>query len=183
MDWKGTVTAVSENVFPGISKKIDEELYGYEVMSNLPLQMSLYFNVIFAPLWCILIILFLNENFQLYTELYKFIIITIIVTIFAIEVLRLYLGYEGNLKDKVPELAGFWMLSVLLQFPLQMFLLLNPFFGLNVVEVVAQGLMCLLLCLQLIFGYLALKYTALQQAAYFRIMKCKNLDTFKYKVS
>lgn len=31
-------------------------------MSNLPLQMSLYFNVIFAPLWCIPIILFLNEN-------------------------------------------------------------------------------------------------------------------------
>ncbi|CAH0555180.1 unnamed protein product [Brassicogethes aeneus] len=73
---------------------------GFEVMSNLPLQMSLYFNVIFVPLWGLLLTLFLVENFYSYTELYKFIVITILSTIFIMEILRLYLGYEGNLKDK-----------------------------------------------------------------------------------
>eukprot|EP00731_Ephydatia_muelleri_P023399 Em0015g982a len=43
---------------------------------------------------------------------------------FAVEILRLYLGYEGNLREKVPELAGFWLLT-LLQTPLVLFVMAN----------------------------------------------------------
>ena len=35
------------------------------------------------------------------------------------QVVRLYLGYLGNLGEKVPELAGFWLLTILLQLPMQ----------------------------------------------------------------
>lgn len=65
------------------------------------------------------------------------------------------------------------MLSLLLQFPLQGFLLLNPYFGFYVLEIVAQSVMFSLLCIQLISGYYALRYTASKQAAYFRIMKLR----------
>lgn len=65
------------------------------------------------------------------------------------------------------------MLSILLQLPLQGFLLLNPYFGLNPLEFVPQTLMFILLNTQNITGYYTLKNTAKKQAAYFRIMKLK----------
>lgn len=40
-------------------------------------------------------------QYPFYDELYKYITVTIVVTSFAIEIVRLYLGYEGNLRDKV----------------------------------------------------------------------------------
>ncbi|KAK5645283.1 hypothetical protein RI129_006583 [Pyrocoelia pectoralis] len=182
MDWKETVTQVSEKVFPGISHKINNnDNIENEVMSNLPLQMALYFNVVFVPVWFVIIIIFLNDTFNCYSELYKFLSITIVVLIIVAELLRLYLGYEGNLRDKIPELAGFWMLSLLLQFPLQSLLLFNPYFNLYVVEVIAQSVMLILLVAQLIFGYQALKFTALTQATYFKLMKLRN-DSFSTKI-
>ncbi|KAJ8944533.1 hypothetical protein NQ318_009696, partial [Aromia moschata] len=126
---------------------------GRHVLSNLPLQMALYFNVIFAPVWTVFIVLFLIENYSSYNELYKFIIVTIIATLFVVEALRLYLGYEGNLRDRIPELAGFWMLTLFLQFPLQ---------GISAIEPILWIL---------ISGYCALKYTATQQTIYFRNIK------------
>ncbi|KAJ8985265.1 hypothetical protein NQ317_007050 [Molorchus minor] len=207
MDWKETVISMSDHVFPGISHRVD---FGKNVLTNLPLQMALYFNAIFAPVWVTVFVLYLTENYNLYDELYKFIIITIITTVFLVEILRLYLGYEGNLQDRVsvlgmklyrvnsfnlkqpqmlveqlnqyycrvrkdyeyillqiPELAGFWMLTLLLQFPLQGFLLFNPYFGLHILELVVQGVMFTMLCLQLLTGYCALRYTATQQTIYF----------------
>ena len=50
--------------------------------------------------------------------MYKFILVTLLVATTIIEITRLYLGYLGNLTEKVPELAGFWLLTVLLQFPM-----------------------------------------------------------------
>jgi transmembrane protein 17 len=136
--------------------------------------MSLYFNVVFAPFWMTIILLYLKDTYICFGEIYKFIVITIISTVFATELARLYLGYKGNLEDKIPELAGFWMLSSLLQFPLQAFLLLNPYFKFHIIEIVVQSIMLLMLGVQLISSYCALKFTAAQQATYFRIMKLRS---------
>ncbi|KAJ8942221.1 hypothetical protein NQ314_010121 [Rhamnusium bicolor] len=135
MDLSETVTSVSNHVFPGLSHKVDNSLLGNQVLSNLPLQMALYFNAIFAPIWIIVIVLFLVE--------------------------------------KIPELAGFWMLSVFLQLPLQGFLLFNPHFGFYISEVIVQSVMFTMLCIQVISGYCALRYTAAQQATYFRTVKLR----------
>ena len=64
-------------------------------------------------------------KYHLLNYLYKFVLVTVIVAVIIIELVRLYLGYLGNLTEKVPELAGFWLLTILLQLPLQGFLLLN----------------------------------------------------------
>ena len=66
-----------------------------------------------------------DVKYHLLNYLYKFVLVTILVAIIIIEVVRLYLGYLGNLTEKVPELAGFWLLTILLQLPLQGFLLFN----------------------------------------------------------
>lgn len=80
--------------------------------------MALYFNVIFAPIWMLIMTIILintvnalitnhhyliSNKFQYgsYDELYRLVTITVIVSILIVEVLRLYLGYEGNLRDKV----------------------------------------------------------------------------------
>uniref|UniRef100_T1HFI1 Uncharacterized protein n=1 Tax=Rhodnius prolixus TaxID=13249 RepID=T1HFI1_RHOPR len=57
--------------------------------------------------------------------LYQFILALSLVAVIIIEGIRLYIGYIGNLKEKIPEIASFWLISVLLQTPLQMFLLLS----------------------------------------------------------
>ncbi|KAK9879852.1 hypothetical protein WA026_008356 [Henosepilachna vigintioctopunctata] len=172
MDWKTTVAAMSDRVFPGLSTNVEKQ--GNEVMSNLPLQMAIYFNAIYTPFWIFIILMYLTEELRYFSDLYKFVILTVICIAILVEILRLYLGYEGNLRDKVPELAGFWMLSVLLQFPIQSILLFTPHIEFSILEVLSQTIMFVMLITQIISGYIALKFTAAQQAIYFRIMKLKS---------
>ena len=87
--------------------------------------MVLYLNVIYFPCWLGVTIMVTSVKFHLLNYLYKFVLVTILVAVIIIEVVRLYLGYLGNLTEKVPELAGFWLLTILLQLPLQGFLLFN----------------------------------------------------------
>lgn len=63
------------------------------------------------------------------------------------------------------------MLSLLLQFPLQGFLLCNPVFRMNILERVIQGIMVSLLLIQLITGFVALRRTAKYQAKEFEMRK------------
>ncbi|XP_023027213.2 transmembrane protein 17 isoform X1 [Leptinotarsa decemlineata] len=163
MPRKRQVTNTSHD-FPGYQNMTETE-----VLSNLPLQMALYFNVVFAPVWVIITILLLERNYQSYEELNKYVTVTIIATIFFVEILRLFLGYEGNLKDKIPELAGFWMLSLLLQLPMQGYLLFNPHSRMYILEIVVQSIMFILLIIQLVAGYWAMKYTAVQQTNYYKL--------------
>ncbi|KAJ8877150.1 hypothetical protein PR048_021603 [Dryococelus australis] len=67
------------------------------------------------------------------------------------------LYWENMLIDQVPELAGFWMLSLLLQLPLQLFLTLNKHTAPQVVEVAMQLVMLALLTVQLVSGFVALR--------------------------
>uniref|UniRef100_A0A3B5L4Q6 Transmembrane protein 17 n=1 Tax=Xiphophorus couchianus TaxID=32473 RepID=A0A3B5L4Q6_9TELE len=95
------------------------------VLSSLQLQMSLYFNMWFFPCWWISETVMLHLKYPALPEYYKFILVTILLLMTLIEAIRLYLGYAGNLQEKVPELAGFWLLTTLLQLPLILFQLFN----------------------------------------------------------
>ncbi|GIY44703.1 transmembrane protein 17B [Caerostris darwini] len=105
---------VTEVVFPGI--KIS---YGHkfsrkseEVLSSLPLQMCLYFNVNYSPLWILVRIGCLIYKFYDLSQLYQILLTTIIVLMIVVEISRLYLGYVGNLTEKVPELAVYLLLII-----------------------------------------------------------------------
>nr|XP_030123113.1 transmembrane protein 17 isoform X1 [Taeniopygia guttata] len=88
-----------------------------EILSSLPLQMSLYFNVYFFPLWWLITVAILYMKYPALSDYYKFILVTIMILVSLTELIRLYLGYVGNLLEKVPELAGFWLLTLLPQLP------------------------------------------------------------------
>ncbi|KAL1488518.1 hypothetical protein ABEB36_014984 [Hypothenemus hampei] len=167
MSWKEKFLNISRNIFPCLALSKTSGKLDNQVKSNLPLQMAAYFNVIFLPVWIIVLTQFLIENYSKFSQLVQVLIVTIISTTFLIEVVRMYMMYEGNLNDKIPELAGFWMLSVFLQVPLQGVLLFNPYFKLRVLEIVCQSVIFVLLIIQIIFGYVGIKYTASQQAKYY----------------
>uniref|UniRef100_A0A1B6M7Q6 Transmembrane protein 17 n=1 Tax=Graphocephala atropunctata TaxID=36148 RepID=A0A1B6M7Q6_9HEMI len=171
---KQTVSTVSEHIFPGIgysfsnNSSLPQCKERNEAVSNFPLQMALFFNVAFFPVWLTTIIVMLPLKFEKLPDLNKIILIIALTAAVLIEMTRLYMGYLGNLTGNIPGLAGFWMLSLLLQSPLQLLMLL-PALRPGVVELVSQSVMCCLLAVQLFSGFLALSDLARYSSARFHV--------------
>ncbi|XP_053155635.1 transmembrane protein 17-like [Hemicordylus capensis] len=140
-----------------------------EIVSNLPLQMSLYFNLCFFPFWWLSSVVVLQLKYSFLPDYYKFILVTVIILSTLIEIIRLYLGYMGNLQEKVPELAGFWLLSLLLQLPLILFLLLNESLKIQPLERAVHIIFVIFLVFQVITAFLALKRMVNQLATRFHL--------------
>ncbi|KAH0621826.1 hypothetical protein JD844_023476 [Phrynosoma platyrhinos] len=140
-----------------------------EIVSSLPLQMSLYFNLCFFPFWWVSNVLMLQLKYPVLPDYYKFILVTIVILTSLIEMIRLYLGYMGNLQEKVPELAGFWLLSILLQLPLILFLLLNEGLKIQPLERAVNIIFIMFLAFQVISAFLALRRMVNQLATRFHL--------------
>lgn len=175
---KQTLKQVGETMFPGISEsyygaksspKFPISKLGNEIVTDLPLQMCLFFNLCYFPFWLIISIVIAYVKYDHLNYLYKFILVTILVATTVIEVTRLYLGYLGNLTEKVPELAGFWLLTVLLQFPMQGFLLMNEDLVILPMERAANCIMVIIVVIELIVGFLALRKITRHQAKKFHL--------------
>ncbi|XP_046889606.1 transmembrane protein 17B [Hypomesus transpacificus] len=140
-----------------------------EVVSSLPLQMSLFFNMCFFPLWWISEVLMLHLKYSALPDYYKFILITVLILMTFIEAIRLYLGYAGNLQEKVPELAGFWLLSLLLQFPLILFQLFNEAILIQPLERGVHIVLALFLLSQALSGFVALRCMVRHTESHFHL--------------
>ncbi|XP_010209892.1 PREDICTED: transmembrane protein 17 [Tinamus guttatus] len=149
-----------------------------EIISSLPLQMSLYFNVYYFPLWWISTVIILYVKYPVLSDYYKFIVVTVIILASLIEVVRLYLGYMGNLQEKVPELAGFWLLSLLLQLPIILFLLFNEGLKIQPLERSVNTIFAFFLTFQVIAGFLALKKMVNQLATHFHLHEFERLEEY-----
>ena len=95
--------------------------------SSLPLQMLLYFNVCFFPCWLFSLTFILpvlaatpNNTQHLILLVFTFVFKAVI------ELVRLYLGYAGNLAERMPELTAFCLLTIIFQIPLSIFILIYP---------------------------------------------------------
>ncbi|XP_072291236.1 transmembrane protein 17B [Eucyclogobius newberryi] len=138
----------------------DHEPFGpndKRVLSSLHLQMSLYFNMWFFPFWWMSEIVMLNLKYPSLPDYYKFILVTILIVMTCIEAIRLYLGYSGNLQEKVPELAGFWLLSILLQLPLILFQLFNEAILVQPLERGVHIVLAIFIIAQALAGFVALR--------------------------
>ncbi|KAM6937508.1 transmembrane protein 17B [Xenentodon cancila] len=127
------------------------------ILSSLQLQMSLYFNMWFFPWWWISEAVTLQLKYPALPDYYKFILVTVLPLMTLIEVIRLYLGYTGNLQEKVPELAGFWLLSILLQFPLILFQLFNEAILIQPLERAVHIVLSIFILTQALTGFVALR--------------------------
>ncbi|XP_069835711.1 transmembrane protein 17 [Dendropsophus ebraccatus] len=164
--------SVTRNIFSDgrrtVPKKSDITEEGeVDIVSSLPLQMSLYFNVFYFPFWWTCDVIALQLKYVLLPDHYKFILVTLLILMSVIEVIRLYLGYSGNLQEKVPELAGFWLLSILLQLPLLLFLLIDPGVEPLPLERASHGILTAFLAFQIPVSSLTLRKTTRRLAGRF----------------
>ncbi|XP_075440726.1 transmembrane protein 17 [Ascaphus truei] len=166
------LVSLTRNVLSDVSRTVPERgeetpAREVDVVSSLPLQMSLYFNTFYFPLWWICDFLLLQLKFPLLPDYYKFLLVTLLILMSVIELIRLYLGHSGNLQEKVPELAGFWLLSLLLQLPLLLFLLCDPGLEPLPLEVAAHGILTAFLLCQIPLSSLTLRRTTRRLAGRF----------------
>uniref|UniRef100_A0A670IF83 Transmembrane protein 17 n=2 Tax=Podarcis muralis TaxID=64176 RepID=A0A670IF83_PODMU len=169
-------TVFTDNNRTGPGSSATDNVPDNEIVSSLPLQMSLYFNLCFFPFWWVSSIVMLQLKYPVLPDYYKFILVTVIILTSLIEMIRLYLGYMGNLQEKVPELAGFWLLSLLLQLPLILFLLLNGGLKIQPLERAVNIVFVVFLVFQVVTAFIALRRMVNQLATRFRLHEFDQLD-------
>ncbi|XP_054033265.1 transmembrane protein 17 [Dryobates pubescens] len=149
---------------------------GNEILSSLPLQMALYFNVYYFPFWWLSTVVMLCLKYQALPDYCKFILVTVVLLGSLVEAIRLYLGYMGNLQEKVPELAGFWLLSLLLQLPLILFLFFHEDLKNQPLERALHGIFALFLIFQVLTTFVTLKRMVNKLTAQFRLVEFDLLE-------
>ncbi|XP_048338876.1 transmembrane protein 17 isoform X1 [Sphaerodactylus townsendi] len=83
---------------------------------------------------------------------------------------------QEKMEKKVPELAGFWLLSLFLQLPLILFLLLNEGLEIQPLERAIHIVFLAFLVFQVAVAFLALKKMVNQLATRFRLREFDRLD-------
>ncbi|XP_065707344.2 transmembrane protein 17A-like isoform X2 [Patagioenas fasciata] len=138
-------------------------------LASLPLQMMLYFNACYFPAWCLAEGLMLQLKYHLLPWHYQFLVVAAFLILSLAEGSRLYLGYVGNLQEKVPELAGFLLLSFLIQLPLLLFLLTDGHVLRLPLETAVHSLLLAFLLAEIAAAFLALRTMTRQLAAQFHL--------------
>ncbi|XP_051153701.1 transmembrane protein 17-like isoform X2 [Leptopilina boulardi] len=149
---------------------------GIEVRSNLLLQIVLYFNVWFYPVWIWILLCNVDAKYCKLNDVYQVISVAVFIAVIILEGVRLYLGYLGNLAIKIPELATFWLISTLLQLPLEMFLILDPRNIPELNEKIANIIAIIFLLAEITTGTLALRNLADSHAKRFYIAQLYKVD-------
>uniref|UniRef100_A0A914Z033 Transmembrane protein 17 n=1 Tax=Panagrolaimus superbus TaxID=310955 RepID=A0A914Z033_9BILA len=97
-----------------------------EIKSSLPLQIALHYHIHLDPFIYISLIGCLIIKYEILHPTYRVILVALLIISVFIEIVRPYLGYYGNLGEKIPALSGFWITTLILQIPISLFLVINP---------------------------------------------------------
>ena len=140
--------------------------------SSLPLQMLLYFNVCFFPCW-LLSLTFVLPVLAAVSSDPQNVILMVFAFVFkaVIELVRLYLGYAGNLAERMPELTAFCLLTIIFQIPLSVFLLIYPLVAVTGVKLAlvaaVEIIYVVFLIFEAIFGISAVRIMVSAQSSRF----------------
>ncbi|KAI8835158.1 hypothetical protein BJ741DRAFT_649719 [Chytriomyces cf. hyalinus JEL632] len=176
---------VAERVFHGykhrqkmvvpfhLSNINDRGAIGYEISSNPHYQLLLYFNVLLFPFWAIGQILVIRWKLVYFNpSLFHTLLMSIFYSFFiAVEPLRLWLGFYGNLKERVPDLAGAFLFTLFPQlFTCFYYMSIQPYLGSGFTmpfEIALNTAYCCLLIPQIVLGYISAQGIIKSQAASF----------------
>ncbi|CAK8694432.1 transmembrane protein 17B-like [Clavelina lepadiformis] len=161
---------------PSSYSDMKDSLPGNEIVTSLPLQMSLYFNAFFFPFWLTAAGLMLDIKYQYLADTYKVLLIAILVIFSVVEVIRVYLGYVGNLQEKVPEVAGFLLLTIMPQTPLILFLLFNENTIVLPLERAVHIVEAIFILIEIIFACRTAGAMTRQQATKFHLQQFVDLE-------
>ncbi|XP_008334464.1 transmembrane protein 17A [Cynoglossus semilaevis] len=149
-----------------------------ELVSHLPLQMLLYFNTFYFPCWWLSAVSMLEVKFHHLPQYYQALLITGIVLLTVVEVVRLYLGFIGNLEEKVPELAAFWLLSFIFQLPVLLFFSTDEGIIILPLERAVHFLYLLFLLAQILASFLALRTMTRKLTLLFHLRELGTVESF-----
>uniref|UniRef100_A0A1I7XX16 Transmembrane protein 17B n=1 Tax=Steinernema glaseri TaxID=37863 RepID=A0A1I7XX16_9BILA len=130
--------------------------------------MALHFNVYFTPFWAISHIACYVIKYSHLSLTYQVILTPVHFLYTIIEIVRLYLGYYGNLSEKISALSGFWISSLILQIPTSIFLLSNEEIIPLPLERFVYSVHLLFLLIQVFSGFFMIKTLADSQVAKFK---------------
>ncbi|KHJ47196.1 hypothetical protein D918_02762 [Trichuris suis] len=82
-----------------------------ELASSLPLQMAIYFNAYFAPCWLIAHIYTLVQKYELLDVTHRSIVLALHLLMVVVEMVRLYVGFLGNITENVVRLCSLSLMT------------------------------------------------------------------------
>ena len=153
----------------------------YAVASSTPLQMLLYFNVLFSLVWAVMNqVLFQWKAGPWDPPLLAAVVSPMLFWVwFILEPIRLVLGFVGNLGERVAWLAGFWVLTLFPQLVVHIYFVAGQnaigWFTMPI-EYAMSGMMMALYVVQLITGYGANKRLVAKAKADFNLARINAPD-------
>ncbi|XP_037043744.1 transmembrane protein 17B-like [Bradysia coprophila] len=141
-----------------------------KVRTNIWLQISLYLNAYFAPIWIVSSIYYYHISKQfIVSPIEEILTITAITIGIPTEISRLYFGYSGNLREQIPDLAAFLISTSFVRLPIQCYLLLAEHTAYRTGSLIVQSIAMTLLLLQMIIGFYVIRVYSKTRAKQFRM--------------
>eukprot|EP00730_Choanoeca_flexa_P004032 TRINITY_DN11581_c0_g1_i10.p2 TRINITY_DN11581_c0_g1~~TRINITY_DN11581_c0_g1_i10.p2 ORF type:complete len:189 (+),score=10.25 TRINITY_DN11581_c0_g1_i10:1079-1645(+) len=140
---------------------------GAEVLSSLGLQMVLYFNTLFSPVWLFVVIgASYEDKFPfVFSDIIGLIIYPMLV---VLESLRLYMGQRGNLAESTSAITGFVIASGLFELPLLIIVMLRA--GMNAFEAIVNAMLGVFLIAGISLGVRALAALNKERSLRFQLL-------------
>lgn len=121
------------------------------IASSYPLQMLLYFNLYYSIVWVAGQIAIFDWKVNRGLEDPTFTAIVIAVWVIT-EPFRLSFGWAGNLQEKVPQLTAFFLLTIVPQIAIMLYMVAASR-NVQVYEYTTSGIMLLFLLPEVFFSY------------------------------
>jgi len=124
-----------------------------EISSSYPLQVLLFFNLYYSIVWVAGEITILN--WKVHNGLEDPTFTAIIVAVWGLtEPFRLSFGWAGNLQEKVPQLTAFFLLTIVPQATVMLYMLAASR-NVQVYEYASSGIMLVIFLVpQVVFSYI-----------------------------
>ncbi|KAK5909531.1 hypothetical protein CesoFtcFv8_003453 [Champsocephalus esox] len=162
----GSVFTNNRTADSNFSREQEDASVVNELVSHLPLQMLLYFNLFYFPCWWFSAVFMLEVKFYYLPGYYQALLITGVILLTVVEVVRLYLGYIGNLKEKLPVLLFFLTDEGMIILPL---------------ERAVHSLYLLFLLAQILTSFLALRTMTRKLTLLFYLRQIGKVESFNHE--
>ncbi|CAM9565620.1 unnamed protein product [Chrysoparadoxa australica] len=163
-----TSTGEEEEVEGGANHGATER-YVSEISSSLAVQMLVYYNILLSLVYFFFEGALVTQKLHHYvfsSSLQRLLLLPAFLVWCMAEGFRIYCGYAGNIKEMVPQMSAFLIMTIFPQFCMLLFLTFFQEFVFRADKVLG-GMMMIMLLLELILGYKALESITRKRTAQF----------------
>ncbi|XP_051925062.1 transmembrane protein 17A isoform X1 [Hippocampus zosterae] len=150
---------------------------------DVALHMLIYFNVFYLPCWWFSSVCMLQVKFAYLPGYYQGLLISGIALVTIVEIVRLYLGYFGNLHENVAWLCCFCVLTVSFQLPVLLFFVTDEGVLILPLERAVHSLLLAAALAQIAAAALALRIMTRKLTLLFHLRQIAKVDSFGHAAS